>query len=177
LVPRHIPTWADDVACLICLFRQPAGRPAEEVQSKATGLSKDRLKTLDALVTEEDVKAAPPEKRATLSLFVGHPLCSVVQHAVAQKISLEQQAPEFEPSIPFVACSSACMVMAEALAYLCGWGIKLEPPFQFDFLLGPTFGLALPQFRRQTCICDGKKNIEKVRAMHGLVNTTASRLT
>jgi molybdopterin/thiamine biosynthesis adenylyltransferase len=171
-VSRH--PWPDDVACLICLFQQPAGRPAEEVQSEATGLSKVRLQTPNALVTEEDVKAAPPEKRDALRSFVGHPVCSVVQHAMAQKISLEQQEPDFEPSVPFVACFSACMVMAEALAYLSGGDTKLEPRFQFDFLLGPALGLELPQARRQTCICGRRKNIEKLRAIHGLPNAPAS---
>jgi molybdopterin/thiamine biosynthesis adenylyltransferase len=172
-VSRH--PWPDDIACLICLFQQPPGRSAEEVQSDVTGLSKLRLQNPDTVVTEEDVNAAPLEKQEFLKSFVGHWVCSVVQHAMAQKISSEQQAEDFEPSVPFVACFSACMVMTEALAYVCGWDSKLEPRFQFDFLVGPTFGLALPQSRRPTCICSRRKNIEKVRALHGLSNAPALR--
>jgi len=170
-VSRH--AWPDDIACLICLFQQPPGRSAEEVQSEVTGLSKLRLQSPDTVITEEDVKAAPSEKQDFLKSFVGHQVCSVVQHAMAQKISSVQQVENFEPSVPFVACFSACMVMTEALAYLCGWDNKLEPRFQFDFLVGPTFGLALPQSRKPTCICSRRKNIEKVRALHGLLNPTA----
>jgi molybdopterin/thiamine biosynthesis adenylyltransferase len=165
-VSRH--PWPDDVACLICLFQRPAGRPAEEVQSEATGLSKTRLQDPNSLVNQSDVEAAPPDKQDALRSQVGHPVCSVVQQAMAQKISLEQQEQDFEPSVPFVACFSACMVMAEALAYLCGWETKLEPRFQFDFLLGPAFGLELPQGRNQHCVCGRRKNIDRLRAMRGL---------
>ncbi len=163
-VSRH--PWPDDIACLICLFQKPAGRPAEDIQSEATGLSKSRLQEPDSLVTEADVEAAPQEKRDALGSSIGHPVCSVVQQAVAQQISLEQQEEDFEPSVPFVACFSACMVMTEALAYLCGWESKLEPRFQFDFLTGPDYGQNLPQARRTDCVCARRRNIDKVRALH-----------
>ena len=119
-VSRH--PWPEDIACLLCLFQQPLGRPAEEVQSEVTGLSKLRLQNPDTVVTGEDVEAAPAEKQDFLKSFVGHQVCSVVQHAIAQGISSEAQAEDFEHSVPFVACFSACMVMTEALAYVCGWG-------------------------------------------------------
>jgi molybdopterin/thiamine biosynthesis adenylyltransferase len=165
-VSRH--PWPDDIACLICLFQRPAGRPAEEIQSEAAGLSKNRLQQPESLVTEADVEAAPTEKQHALRSRIGHPVCSVVQEAMAQKISLEQQEKGFEPSVPFVACFSACMVMTEALAYLCGWDDKLEPRFQFDFLRGPAFGLELPQARSENCICARRKNIDRLRAKRGL---------
>lgn len=170
-VSRH--PWPEDIACLLCLFQQPVGRPTEEVQSEVTGLSKLRVQNPDTVVTEEDVEAAPQEKQDFLKSFVGHQVCSVVQHAMAQRISSEPQAEDFEPSVPFVACFSACMVMTETLAYVCGWDSKLEPRFQFDFLFGPAFGLMLPQSRRQACICCRRKNIDKLRAAHGLRNTPA----
>jgi molybdopterin/thiamine biosynthesis adenylyltransferase len=165
-VSRH--PWPDDIACLICLFQRPAGRPAEEAQSEATGLSKDRLQQPESLVTEADVEAAPTDKQHALRSRIGHPVCSVVQEAMAQKISLEQQKKGFEPSVPFVACFSACMVMTEALAYFGGWGTKLEPRFQFDFLRGPAFGLELPQARSKNCVCGRKTNIDRLRAKRGL---------
>jgi len=163
-ISRH--PWPDDIACLICLFQKPAGRPAEEIQSEAAGLSKDRLQEPDSLVTEADVEAAPQEKRDALRSSIGHPICSVVQQAVAQQISLVRQEQGFEPSVPFVACFSGCMVMTEALAYLCGWDTKLEPRFQFDFLTGPSYGQYLPQARRTDCVCTRRRNIDKVRALH-----------
>lgn len=163
-VSRH--PWPDDVACLICLFQKPAGRPAEDIQSEATGLSKSRLQEPDSLVTQADVETAPQEKQNALRSSIGHPVCSVAQQAVAQQISIEQQEQDFEPSVPFVACFSACMVMTEALAYLCGWDSKLEPRFQFDFLMGPHYGQNLPQARRTACVCARSRNIDKVRALH-----------
>jgi molybdopterin/thiamine biosynthesis adenylyltransferase len=163
-VSRH--PWPDNIACLICLFQKPAGRPSEDIQSEATGLSKSRLQEPDSLVTEADVEAAPQEKQNALRSSIGHPVCSVLQQAVAQQISIEQQEQDFEPSVPFVACFSACMVMTEALAYLCGWDSKLEPRFQFDFLMGPHYGQNLPQARRTDCVCARRRNIDKVRALH-----------
>jgi len=171
-VSRH--PWPDDIACLMCLFQRPVGRPAEEVQREITGLSINRLRDPNSPVMEADVEAAPSEKRGVLRSLLGHPICSVVQQAMAQKISEEQQEGNFEPSVPFVACFSACLVIAETLAHLCGWKSKLEPRFQFDFLLGPAFGLELPQGRRKTCICCRKKNIDKLRATHGLSNALTS---
>jgi hypothetical protein len=152
----------------MCLFQRPTDRPAEEIPSEATGLSTKRLHEPNAVVTEDDVEAAPPEKRDVLRSNIGHPVCSVVQEAMAQKISMEQQQQGFEPSVPFVACFSACMVMTEALAYLCGWATKMEPRYQFDFLRGAAFGLELPQGRRKNCVCGRRKNIDRLRATRGL---------
>jgi len=87
----------------------------------------------------------------------------VVQEAMAQKISEERQREGFEPSVPFVACFSACMEMAETVAQICGWPSILEPRFQFDFLRGPAYGQELPQTRRTDCICARRKNIDKLR--------------
>jgi hypothetical protein len=90
-----------------------------------------------------------------------------------QMISSEEQEHDFEPSVPFVACFSACMVMAETIAYLCGWESKLEPRFQFDFLRGLASGLDLPQARRQNCVCRRANNIRKLRASRHLSNNVS----
>src|SRR6266568_3023836 len=58
------------------LFQRPPGRSAEEIQSEATGLSKNRLKQPDSVVTEADVESAPEEKREALRSKLGHPVCS-----------------------------------------------------------------------------------------------------
>jgi molybdopterin/thiamine biosynthesis adenylyltransferase len=165
-VSRH--PWSEDVACLVCLFQAAAGRRAEEIQSDATGLPADRLNDPDSLVTQADVEAAPSEKQEVLRSHLGHPICSVVEHAIAQQVSERQLESAFEPSVPFVACFTACMVMTEVLIHLSGEKSKLAPRFQFDFLLGPAFGLELPQSRRQQCICSRRKNIDRVRAIHRL---------
>jgi molybdopterin/thiamine biosynthesis adenylyltransferase len=166
-VSRH--PWADDVACLICLFREGKGRAAEELQAEATGLSSEVLSQPDRLLEESDVLAAPAAKQEFLRVRIGRPICSVIQEAIAQRISEEKQDEGFQPSVPFVATFSACMVVAEAVAHLCGWSSVLEPRFQFDFLLGPGFGQQLPQARRATCICTQKaRNINLLRRSRGL---------
>lgn len=167
---RH--PWPDDVACLICLFREPEGRPAEQLQEEATGLPHEVLAQPDRALREGDLLVVPAEKQEFLRARLGRPICSVVQEAVAQKISNDRQAVGFQPSVPFIATFSACMVMAEAVAHTCGWPSVLEPRFQFDFLLGPAYGQLVPQERRTACICTQKaKNINLIRKSRGLRDT------
>jgi len=161
-VSRH--PWPDDVACLMCLFREPAGAAAEVLQMQATGLGLERVSVPDSLVAASDVEKAPGEKQDFLRSRIGRPICSVIQEGIALKISAEQQQKGFEPSVPFTACFSACMVVAEMIAHLMKWPSVLAPRFQFDFLMGPAYGQELPQARRADCICARHKNIERMRA-------------
>lgn len=160
-VSRH--PWPDDIACLICLFRKAESGHAEDLQREETGLSRERLMCPDSVITQSDVEGAPAEKQDFLRSRIGRPVCSVIQEAIARKISEEQQAEGFEPSVPFVACFSACMVMAETVAQICGWPSILAPRFQFDFLVGPAYGQELPQQRRPDCVCARHKNINTLR--------------
>ena len=160
-VSRH--PWPDDIACLICLFREPAGAPVEKVQMQATGLSPDSLSRPDDLLSTSDVDRAPEEKRDFLRARLGKPICSVIQEGIALKISADEQQKGFEPSVPFTACFSACMVVAEMVSHIMKWPSVLAPRFQFDFLTGPQYGQELPQERRAGCICSRHKNIERAR--------------
>jgi len=160
-VSRH--PWPDDVACLICLFREQAGAQAEMIQMQATGLPLERLLRPDGLVSTSDVENAPDEKRDFLRARLGRPICSVIQEGIALKISADQQQKAFEPSVPFTACFSACMIVAEMITHLMKWPSVLAPRFQFDFLMGPAHGQELPQGRRPSCICSRQKNIERAR--------------
>jgi molybdopterin/thiamine biosynthesis adenylyltransferase len=160
-VSRH--PWPDDVACLLCLFREPSGTAAETLQKQATGLSFERLSTPDAFVSASDVDKAPGQNQDFLRSRIGRPICSVIQEGIALKISFEQQQRGFEPSVPFTACFSACMVVAEAIAHVMKWPSILAPRFQFDFLTGPAYGQELPQGRRTNCICARRTNIERAR--------------
>jgi len=161
-VSRH--PWPDDVACLICLFREPGGVAAEVLQMQATGLSIERVSRPDTLVAASDVESAPGDKQGFLRARLGRPICSVIQEGIALRISAEQQQRGFEPSVPFTACFSACMVVAEMIAHVMKWPSVLAPRFQFDFLMGPAYGQELPQERRTSCICARRKNIERTRA-------------
>jgi molybdopterin/thiamine biosynthesis adenylyltransferase len=159
---RH--PWGEDTACLMCLFRHPRGEPANLVASRASGLQTTRVIGDTEVVTEEDVRQAPPDKQEWLRTRLGRPICSVIQEAIAQHLSAEAQRVGFQPSVPFVACVSASMVVAELVKFLAGWPTPLEPRFQLDVLRGPAFGQLLPQARRSDCLCTTRaRNIEKVR--------------
>jgi molybdopterin/thiamine biosynthesis adenylyltransferase len=166
-VSRH--PWGEDVACLMCLFRKPV-RPSDVEASEGTGLSILRVTQPDGIVTIDDVATAPEHKKDYLREHIGKQICSVVSEAVIQKISREQQLRGFEPSVPFVASFSACMVVAEAIAWAAKWSTALEPRFQFDFLRGPIHGELYPQCRRAECLCTRRRNIERIRMAHGLTS-------
>ena len=116
------------------------------------------------MIKLEDVKTAPIEKQNWLRDRVGKPLCSVVSEGVIQEISQDQLQNGFSPSVPFVACLSACMVLSELIKAVSGETTVLETRFQFDVLRGPMNGQFIPQIRRKNCICVTRsKNIEKIR--------------
>lgn len=154
-VSRH--PWEGDVACLLCSFRQIAGERAEARASRATGLSEERAQQPLSLITEDDVSAAPPEKQEWLRARVGRQVCSVVPEGIAQELSEDKQRSGFEPSVPFVACLSACMVVGELVKAVCGWPTPLEPRFQFDVLQGPSKGQEFSQGRRLDCMCSTRR--------------------
>lgn len=161
-VSRH--RWGQDEACLRCLFRTPPGESAEMVASRASGLRPERVADADETITEHDVLAAPQEKQEFLRRNIGRQICSVIAEATAQQISLESQRPGFEPSIPFVACFSACMMVAELVKQAVGWESTLETRFQWDSLRGPHKGQHFPQGSRSDCLCvERRVNIERFR--------------
>jgi molybdopterin/thiamine biosynthesis adenylyltransferase len=149
--------WAGDVACLMCLFRKPPGESAEQAASRATGLTVERASQMSGLVSEVDVQGAPVHKREWLRAQVGQPICSVIQEAIAQQLSEEKQREGFAPSVAFVACLSACMVVSELVKYITGQP-TIEPRFQFDVLRGPAGGQYFPQERRKDCMCVTRRN-------------------
>jgi molybdopterin/thiamine biosynthesis adenylyltransferase len=162
-VSRH--PWVENIACLKCLF-QKLSKSADEAASKATGLDINRVKHALDMVTEKDVESAPSDKKEWIRSQIGQQICSVIREGVVQKISDEEQQKDFEPSVPFVACFSASMVIAELVKFLLNLPSPIEPRFQFDILHGPIAGDLFPQERRQGCICiDRKSNIDTIRSM------------
>ena len=161
-VSRH--PWSEDIACLKCLLQKPTGEASEIVGSRATGLRPERISNADDVVTEEDIESAPDKMKAWLKERKGRKICSIVQEGVIQQISDAQQNNNFQPSVPFVACLSASMVVAELIKYVAGWPTPLECRFQFDALVGPAQGQFFPQNRRRDCICSARRrNIETIR--------------
>ncbi|MGA2623827.1 MAG: ThiF family adenylyltransferase [Bacteroidota bacterium] len=160
--------WGENLSCLLCDFEEP-GVGAEEIQSKLTGLRKSRLGDQESLVSDEDISCAPTEKKDWLGSQLGRPICSVISNATTDRISQEKQNEGFRPSVPFVACLSACMVIGELLRYLSREPQVLESGFQFDVLSGPLGGRCKAHGRKHSCICVQRAdNIALLRKKRGL---------
>ena len=149
-VSRH--RWADDEACLCCMFRHSSGEKAEFVASRASGLALERVTSPEDVVGDVDIERAPAHKREWLAGRKGRTICSVVQEAVATEIS-GQPRKGFAPSVPFVACFSAAMIAGELVKHLAGWKTNLESRYQLDLLRGPAHGQMVPQLRSADCVC------------------------
>jgi molybdopterin/thiamine biosynthesis adenylyltransferase len=160
--------WGPDTACLMCLFRE-AEQDADQIASLATGLSLGRVRVQEGFVSGADVLAAPEMMRTWLHQHVGKTICSVIQAGVAQRISRQQQRPDFEPSVPFVACFSAAMMIGELVKHRLGISVVPRPRFQMDIFRGPATGLLLPQCRRNDCIC-----VERQDDIHAVRTSAAS---
>jgi len=156
--------WGPDVACLHCLFQAESTEPAANVASRATGLTLARVQYAEDLLAEHDVEAASHDKQAWLRERIGRKICSIVQEAVAQELSITEQRAGFRPSVPFVAALSASMVVGEFVKYRMGLPSSLEPRYQLDALRGPEHGMDIPQERRRDCLCVTRsRNITLVR--------------
>jgi len=157
--------WEHDTACLLCLFQHPTGKRAEEIASEATGLPPSVCTDPDAIVKAEYINIAPEGKRAWLRKYVGKKVCSVTPEAVVQLISSQRQENNFSPSVPFVACFSACMVVTELIRYLSEGRVIPEPRYQLNLLWGPERGSEYPESRHHDCFCVERATvIERVKA-------------
>lgn len=155
--------WGVDRSCLMCDFEEPEVA-AEEVQQRASGLRAGRLTDIQSVITEEDIELAPAEKRDWLRERKGKQICSVISEAVLSFLSAEAHKPGFEPSVPFVACLSSCMVVTEMVRHAAGWPQVLTTGFQFDSLVGPQNGLVKFHRRKPGCICVTRRaSIEAIR--------------
>jgi hypothetical protein len=162
--------WGPDLSCLLCDFTEPSV-DSTALQREATGLSAERLANMSLLVSDEDVCIAPPEKRDWLRQQVGRPMCSVVQDGVLALIAGRAQTPGFEPSVPFVACLSSCMVVSELVRYATSAPAVLQTGFQFSVLYGPKLGFRTDHERKRDCLCVARRaSIETVRQGRGLGN-------
>lgn len=159
-----IHPWGPDLSCLMCDFEQPIVSAAT-VQSHLTGLPEERLANLLDVVTDEDVLNAPSTKKQFLARQVGKQICAVLSEAEAEKLSEQPHEKGFQPSVPFVACLSACMMVTELLRFLMGRENMLETGYQFDVLVGPQNGIKKSHARKNTCVCVGRHDlIDKLRA-------------
>lgn len=156
--------WEGDLSCLRCDFEEPTV-DAVDIQVRTSGLSAARIAQPLSVVSPADVENAPITRKEWLRSRQGKPVCSVVSEAVLAALSAEKQTEGFEPSAPFVACLSACMVVAELVRYNAGWRPVLETGFQFDSLVGPQNGVLKAHARKVDCEClTRRRNIELLRA-------------
>ena len=115
-------------------------------------------------MTEEDIPAVDATRQDWLRARIGKTVCSVVQEAIARELTGERLDAGFEPSVPFVACMSAAMVVGELVKHAMSVPSPIAPRFQMDMLRGPVHGEMLPQERRTDCVCVLRRaNIDRLR--------------
>jgi molybdopterin/thiamine biosynthesis adenylyltransferase len=162
-------SWESPSACLQCIFESPK-TSASMMASRATGLHPVRAMDGESRVSEADVASAPPEKAQWLRTRVGRRVCSVVQEGIAAEISTKVQHASFAPSVPFVACMSACMMVAELVSHVACWDTELKTRFQFDLLQGPEYGEMYAEDCHTDCFRVGRKSIiERHRAQRSVL--------
>lgn len=164
-VSRHPWDEDEDVACLRCMFQLPViDTTAESV--RMTGLRADRVVQGDEVVTQQDVEDAPEERREYLRQRLGRQICSIIPSEEIARLSKGEGEIGFTPSVPFVACLSASMVVGELVKHTLGLAPAepLEPRYQIDLLIGPDAGQPIPMGRRPDCTCViRRRNIETLR--------------
>ncbi len=123
----------DDGICLLEAYTVPDGEPDELARlAAATGLAPERVADFESQITEEDIAAAPAEKRAALedARQRGQPICGRVGDLDLRE---EESSPDFTPAVPFVTAFTGIVAAAQTMRLLRG-----EPPsslhFQFSFL-------------------------------------------
>jgi molybdopterin/thiamine biosynthesis adenylyltransferase len=156
---RHI--WTKSDACLQCYFKELAV-DGDKIAADATGLRLDRIRDQQSVITDADIELAGEEMKPWLIERRNKTICSVVQEAMARRISSQSMA--FAPSVPFVACLSAVMMVGELVRLQLPDQPAFNTCFQFDSLVGPAGGLWQPQQPSLDCLCQARRdNIETLR--------------
>lgn len=159
-----IHPWGPNLSCLMCDFEEPSTSAVKEA-TLVTGLTTERLRDQTATITEYDVEIAPDDKKEFLRARIGRQMCSVVSEAELEKLSKEKRAQRFRPSVPFVACLSASMIVVELVRYILNSKQVLSTGFQFDVLVGPHNGIRKDHARKISCLCVTRRSIiEKLRS-------------
>lgn len=126
-------------ACLRCWFEPPKSDKGTELR-EIIGLDINASTDMGRTITDEDIAAAPPEKRAQLIEHKkqGKTLCSIVSEAaLASRLGVNVED-GFRPSAPFIATASASLVLAEAVKSLAFPTEPVTSMFQIaNLFLGP----------------------------------------
>lgn len=146
--------WGEPRACLKCQFVEEPQEDHRVAGTKLTGLRPERIENAEDVVSLEDVEAAPEEHREELRKHVGQKICSVVRDAALRAITASgSERRRFSPSVPFVACASAALVVGKALRLLIHGRDEGPSRFVFDILTGPEAGVELSERPSATCDC------------------------
>jgi hypothetical protein len=148
-------TWPSEHACMKCLFPKPVTADHNEIGAKHAGLPVQLTRDPEAVITDADIESAPEEKRQFLRDNRGKKVCSVVSAAAIKALS--DSADDFSPSVPFVACASAALMITAAIQWLSGDAEQMPKRFFFDILQGPSAGDEIAERAKNSCQCQQRK--------------------
>lgn len=148
-------TWPSKHVCLKCLFPRPDGGEPTKLATQLTGLSEDIVRDPNAVITDDDIRRAPIEKRELLIANRGRKVCSVVSEESIKALSKEAKG--FSPSVPFVACASAALMLTAVVQWLSGNAAAMPKRYYFDILQGPVSGDELAELAKRTCQCQQRE--------------------
>ncbi len=83
----------------------------------------------------------------------------MLSEAELDKLSQAPREQGFQPSVPFVACLSSCMMVTELLRSLMVHEGVLDTGYQFDVLIGPQNGIMKSHARKKTCVCVDRHDV------------------
>lgn len=145
--------WASGRRCLKCHFIEPdAGNP-HVFAAEMTGLDVSAVTRPEESLEERHVIAARPERQKWLRERLGRKICSIVSEAAIEALVVTPAEAVFSPSVPFVACMSAALVVGRAIRTMLHPDDHSSSAFTFDMLQGPENGFALSERARPGCDC------------------------
>jgi hypothetical protein len=157
--------WNSEIACLLCLFQKSPVKDLAELNARATGLPSEIANDPNAVVTDEVIAKAEPDRRPWLRKHRGKRICSITSEAVLTFLSAEAHRQGFAPAVPFVSCFSACMMVTELIRFITTGKTLPEPRYQVNLLWGPRRGLLYDESRHANCMCvERRDNISRWRA-------------
>lgn len=175
-VSRH--EYGRGLACLMCIHT--AARRTEDIAYEdqavaASGLSIERITAAlqhDAsiVVTAEDVKRAPEEKRPLLAMNIGRLICSVLAEVESMSTAPVEELP-VRPAVSFVSLIAGLLTAAEMVKYATRAGSSLETFFQMDSMYPLSNAFLQAVERAKACYCHERS--EAIRRYRVAVGETA----
>lgn len=146
-------------ACLMCIHTpsaQNTGFSYTKTFSELSGLPEDRVRSSQhdpgMVITEQDVGAAPQEKREFLRTRIGKTGCSVLSELERFSDQQSSQLP-IEPAVSFVSMNAGILVAGELIKWISGMESPLQGLFQIDSMFPLANSLLQPIDRVATCYC------------------------